>query len=54
MKIWVTLDQQGDVMDAFKKKPTLKSIKKFYNLDDEIGAEIAEDIFASITSVELH
>ena len=58
MKIWIVYDQDGEAMGAFKKKPTKKSLKKFYDLDDhggeDIGNEIAEDILETLTSVELH
>lgn len=54
-KIWVVYDQDGEVMQAFKKKPTLKSIKKFFTLDDgdDINDQIARDILDTVQQTEL-
>lgn len=56
MKIWVIYDSDNEVMNAFKKKPTLKSLRAFYNLDQEdagIARQIAEDLLATAQAVEL-
>ena len=53
--IWVTFNQDGEMMDAFKKKPTLKFIVKWYQLDEmDMDDDIARDIYDSIQSVKLH
>lgn len=54
MKIWIICDQDNEPTMAFKKKPTIKSLMKHFELTREDGGrEIAEDLLATATSVDL-
>jgi hypothetical protein len=53
--IYLVFDQDGEPMDAFKKKPTFKFIKKYYGLDElEVDDDIVRDILDTVRSVKLH
>ena len=52
--IYIVFDQDGEPMDAFKKKPTFKFIKKYYGLDElEVDDDIVRDILDTTRSVKL-